>query len=80
MFCFRKRKQSRPFLTYSEEQFTQLAEAKLYHYQQQLQIKQDSLMNSDNDPPRHQIKCDNIYVKMGEINPLNPPDNQPVSR
>ena len=75
MFCFRRRKQSRPFLTYSEAQFTQLAEAKLYHYQQQqqqqqnqqqLMLKEESLKLGDSDLVHP--KCDNIYVKMGDYN------------
>ena len=71
MFCFRRRKQSRPFLTYSEAQFTQLAEAKLYHYQQQQQqqnqqllLKEQSLKLGDSEFVHS--KCDNIYVKMGD--------------
>ena len=62
----RKRKQSRPFLTYSEAQFTRLAEAKLYHYhQEQRELREKHIGGRGQDQPG---KCDNVYVKMSDIN------------
>ena len=61
----RKRKQSRPFLTYSEAQFTRLAEAKLYHYQREQRELREKHIGGRGEA--HPVKCDNIYVKMSDI-------------
>ena len=63
---------------YTEEQFTQLAEAKLYHYQHQ-QEQQETLQKPSHyhqhhhyhQQPRNSSKCDNVYVKMGDISSGN---------
>ena len=64
MSC-RKRKQSRPFLTYSEAQFTRLAEAKLYHYQLEQRELREKHIGGRGEA--HPGKCDNVYVKMSDI-------------
>ena len=66
----RKRKQSRPFLTYSEAQFTRLAEAKLYHYhQEQRELREKHIGGRGG---AHPGKCDNVYVKMSEMSDISP--------
>ena len=61
---------------YTEEQFTQLAEAKLYHYQHQQQEQQETLQKPRHYHQHHHYhqqqtrpsyKRDNIYVKMGDL-------------
>ncbi len=62
---FRRRLQSRrPFLTYSEDQFNSLTEARLFYIQNQLQ-KQKTVENSYREMTND--KFNNVYVKIGDF-------------
>ena len=77
----RKRKQSRPFLTYTEAQFTRLAEAKLYHYQREQRELREKHIGGRGEA--HPGKCDNVYVKMSDISTGSSSEsnnNQPPER